>query len=78
MTDTLDTYCPNCDEPVTAPIEEINESYVVRGKPVSIVSRVPICPYCDEIIGDARTEGANLELAYQTYEDKYGEDPRIH
>ena len=73
----LDTYCPYCDKPVRASIEEVVESYVVRDKPVVITSKVPVCPYCDEIIGDCRTEGANLELAYQKYEDTYGDDPRM-
>ena len=78
MNEILDTYCPTCDEPVTAPIEEVIESFVVRDKPVTITSRVPVCPHCGEIIGDARTEDMNLELAYRTYEEKYGEDPRLH
>lgn len=78
MSETLDTYCPFCDEPVTATIEEIVESYVIRDKPVIIISKVPICPHCEYIIGDCRTEEANLELAYKTYEEEYGEDPRLH
>ena len=77
MSDILDTYCPYCDKPVTAPIEELNEVYTVRNKPIAITTRVPICPYCEQIIGDCRTEGANLELAYRTYEKKYGENPRL-
>lgn len=78
MTETIDTYCPYCDKPVIADIEEIIESYVVRGKPITVTSKVPTCPHCDCIVGDCRTEEVNLELAYQTYQDIYGDDPRMY
>ena len=67
MENTVETYCVECDECVTAAIEERNETLEVRGEPVSYTARVAVCPRCGGEIGDSRVEEANLERAYSAY-----------
>lgn len=64
---TLDTYCPECDREVTAPIQHRIESLPVKGEAISYNAEIAVCPYCGEVIGDSRIEDANLRRAYSSY-----------
>ena len=71
MSETIDTYCPYCDEPVVAEIIERQEVLKVLGTDVVYLAHIPICPNCGKDIGDARTEGYNLDEAYRNYNSMY-------
>ena len=70
----IDTYCPECDEPVSATLEYINDTLIINNKRIDYIAHVAICPICGDIIADARTEGDNLQLAYDIYDKLYGDD----
>ena len=68
----IDTFCPECDEPVRAEIITRTETLPVKGEPIEYSSRVSICPSCGEEIGDSRVEQENFETAFRIYCRKHG------
>lgn len=68
----IDTFCPNCDEPVTAQIVAREETLPVRGMPTTFDAQVAVCPLCGEDIGDSRIEKGNFEAAYAVYRVENG------
>lgn len=68
----FDTYCPECDEPVTAKIEDRTETLPVKGEPVEYVAHVLVCPNCGEEIGDSRIEQDNFDAAFGIYCRRHG------
>lgn len=69
--DNIETFCPYCDESVTAPIVMEEESVNVRGENVTYLARIARCPQCGEAIGDSRVEEGNLERAYDAYRVRF-------
>lgn len=67
ITNYIDTYCVECDEPVRAQIIERDGALAVKGEVVQFDEMVPVCPHCGAEIGDSRTGQKNLETAYGTY-----------
>lgn len=63
----IDTYCPECDEPVRAEIIARVETLPVKGEPIEYPSYVPVCPNCGEDIGDSRVEQENFDTAFRIY-----------
>lgn len=63
----IDTYCPECDEPVRAEIVARVETLPVKGEPIEYPSYVPVCPSCGEEIGDSRVEQENFDTAFRIY-----------
>ena len=72
MTEYVDVYCPECDAEVHAHLHNQPATLSVRGEEIGYSETVAVCPICDEIIGDARIEGANLERAYDAYRELHG------
>lgn len=68
----FDTYCPECDEPVSARVADKVETLQVKGEPIEYVAQVLVCPDCGEDIGDSRIGQANIEAAYAKYCAKHG------
>ena len=68
----IDTFCPICDEPVTAQIVARRETLPVRGVPTTFDAQVAVCPLCGEDIGDSRVEKGNFEVAFAAYRAEHG------
>ena len=68
----IETYCPYCDEPVTAELVNETETLPVLGVPITYEATLAVCPKCGEVIGDSRIEGENLDRAYNKYEEIMG------
>ena len=67
MTNELQTYCPSCDQKVSAVLKHRDESLKIRGEMITYDAMVVVCPCCGNILGDSRIEGENLNRAYATY-----------
>lgn len=71
-TNLIETYCPECDNPVTARLEKAIGHTSVRGVEVSCEVTHAICPNCGRVIGDARIEKDNLKNAFNAYRELKG------
>lgn len=71
-TKTFDTFCPECDTEVTAPIVLMVETLTIRGEDIEYTAKVPVCPICGCNIGDSRLEKQNLTRAYDMYRAAHG------
>lgn len=67
-----DTYCPRCDAPVCAQLEERRESLPINGEEVFFQATVAVCPRCGEVIGDSRIDQRNFERADEAYRHLHG------
>lgn len=72
MAGTIETYCIECDEPVTAQLVERGETLPVKGEDVAYTATVAVCPHCGETIADARVESGNIDAAYAAYCKAHG------
>lgn len=71
-TNLIETYCPECDNPVTARLEKAIGHTSVRGTEVSCEVTHAICPNCGCVIGDTRIEKDNLKNAFNAYRELKG------
>jgi putative zinc finger/helix-turn-helix YgiT family protein len=71
MSKSIATFCPYCDEDVTASLKKLHESLTIRNESIAYEAIVAVCPICSSIIADSRIESGNLERAYQAYCTKH-------
>lgn len=65
-------YCPRCGcEHETAVIQK-EETYPVKGEPITIVANVCICAHCGEEIMTVEYDDENLLRAYAIYCKRHG------
>lgn len=62
-------YCPNCGEITDTRIDEREETFFVKGKPITRTAQVRICSHCDEEIVDEDLDEATLRLFYDAYRE---------
>lgn len=72
MSEVFETYCIDCDKPVSAEILSTTETLQVKGESVQYDCMHLICPDCGAIIGDSRIESDNLKNAYAIYCKNHG------
>lgn len=72
MTETIETYCIECDETVVPNFVERRESLVIKGEPIEYVAKIATCPKCGAEIADSRIEQQSMEVAYAAYCAKHG------
>ncbi len=71
-TKTIETFCPECDQEVTANIIEQSSTVRIKGEDIHFTEHVAICPRCGAEIGDSRIEGPNIDAAYDVYRKRHG------
>ncbi len=72
MNETIETYCVECDEPVTAHFVERRESLFIKNEQTEYAAKIAICPKCGREIADSRVEQQSMEVAYAAYCEKHG------
>jgi len=65
-------YCPNCDARRKLLVKLIDETYPVRGEPITIKAEVAFCEKCGQDVFDRELDSANLERAYAEYRQRKG------
>lgn len=64
-------YCPICEcEREITPIQK-EETYPVKGEPITIIATVCPCPVCDEEIMTMEYDDENLRQAYRIYRQRH-------
>ncbi len=66
------TYCPTCNTDRDATVYKREETYPVKGEPITIIADVVVCNVCGDTIYDDELDGRNLERAYADYRKKHG------
>ena len=66
------TYCPTCNTDREATVYKREETYPVKGEPITIIADVVVCNVCGDTIYDDELDGKNLERAYADYRKKHG------
>lgn len=64
-------YCPRCETERKIQVERIEETYPVRGEPITVQSKVAICSRCHEKIFDEELDSENINRAYEIYRKKH-------
>ena len=62
-------YCPNCGEIIDTRIVEREQTFSVKGKPITRTTQVRICSRCDEEIIDEDLDRDTLLLFYDAYRE---------
>lgn len=65
-------YCPKCNDNRELLIKVVDETYPVRGEPVTIKAEIAVCAECGEDVFDLDLDSANLERAYAEYRRRKG------
>lgn len=65
-------YCPNCNNRRELLIKTVDETYPVRGEPVTVKAEVAVCGNCGENVFDLELDSANLERTYAEYRRRKG------
>lgn len=65
-------YCPKCQAEVSTVVQEMTESYPVKGEPVLVEAQVRICSVCGEEVWDDVLDSQNLRRAYAQYRKTHG------
>jgi len=60
----MDAYCPRCDKEQPSQVIVREETYPVKGVPVTITANVRVCRVCGEDIFDEELDEENLRRAY--------------
>lgn len=66
-------YCPTCDAERELEIKVAEQTFPVRGEPVTIEAPVAFCTVCGEEVFDRELDFAALEQAYAEYRRMKGE-----
>ena len=66
------SFCPTCGEFVLPSIQNITETFRVRGIDITITSPARICENCGEIIFDEVLDDEKLKLVYRAYRESKG------
>ncbi len=62
-------YCPDCDDDTTdTRVIEKEQTFSVKGKPITLIAKVRVCAHCGEEIIDEALDGVTLKRLYDTYE----------
>lgn len=65
----VDTFCTECLEEVSAPVDAVCETVTIRGAALKVVNEYPICPLCGERIADPSITDENLARQYDAYRE---------
>ncbi|RDV81777.1 type II TA system antitoxin MqsA family protein [Ammonifex thiophilus] len=65
-------YCPKCDAERELMVKTIEQTFPVRGEPVTVECEVAFCRECGEEVFDRELDFANLERAYAEYRRRKG------
>ncbi|MBT9282090.1 MAG: DUF4065 domain-containing protein [Hydrogenibacillus schlegelii] len=68
----MERFCQTCDQFRPSHVEEREETFTVRGEPITVRGPVRICDVCGEIMGDEELDGALLVKAYNEYRRRHG------
>ena len=66
------SYCPNCDADTDARVIEREETYSVKGDPITTVCQVRICDRCEQSIFDETLDSPNIDRFYDVYRTRHG------
>ena len=61
------SFCPTCEDFVSSSIQNVTETFHVRGFDITITSPARICENCGAIIFDAVLDDEKLKLIYRGY-----------
>lgn len=67
-----ESFCSTCGEFVFSFIQNITETFRVRGIDITITSPARICENCGEVIFDEVLDDEKLKLAYRSYRELKG------
>jgi len=67
--------CENCGriDPRQTRIEVREETYSVKGKPITLPATVRVCESCCEAVYDRELDSRNIDNAYDLYRAQFGE-----
>ena len=65
-------FCSTCGDFVSSSIQNITETFNVRGIDITITSPARICENCGEIIFDEVLDDEKLKLVYRAYREQKG------
>ena len=68
---SVTVFCDECCEKVDASVLEFDEVREVRGDQFLIKERWPVCPHCDQKIGNAAFAEENFRKLYDAYREKH-------
>jgi len=60
-------FCPECHAEAEMEIRKVQETFHVRGDPITVQTNVAVCASCGEEILDQELDSANLKRAYTAY-----------
>ena len=66
------SFCSTCGDFVRSTIQNITETFHVRGIDITITSLARICENCGEIIFDEVLDDEKLKLVYRAYREQKG------
>ncbi|KUK41537.1 MAG: Transcriptional regulator, XRE family [Clostridia bacterium 62_21] len=64
-------YCPKCDAERELVVRTVDQTFPVRGEPVTVKCEVAFCRHCGEDVFDRELDFANLERAYAEYRRRH-------
>lgn len=70
--DQIERYCEYCDRFCSSYVEEREETYNVRGEPITVRSPLRICSECGNVMNDEELDDAILKKAYNEYRRRHG------
>lgn len=70
--DQTEYYCEHCDRYGSSFVEEREETYNVRGEPITVRSPLRICSECGNVMNDEELDDAILRKAYNEYRRRHG------
>ena len=72
MNEARGSFCSTCGDFVHSTIQNLTETFHVRGIDITITSPARICENCGEIIFDEVLDDEKLKLVYRAYREQKG------